>query len=533
MGAADAVHGPEGPRGAGVAIALKLDEGLCVGSARATLPAAIPGRMNTPDPAPSASFSAIGLRPELVAATERMGFAEMTPIQRRALPPILAGHDVVAQAKTGSGKTAAFGLGLLQELDTGAGRGAPVALVLGPTRELAEQVADELRRLAQLVPNTRVLTLCGGRARRRQEAALAEGAHIVVGTPGRVAHHLRRGTLDVTGLKVLILDEADRMLDMGFVEEVAGIVDRCPPARQTLLFSATFPARIEALSAQTQRDPVAVRLDNAVSARDLRQQVVRCAQGARYETVAAVLAQHRPSSALVFCETRQDCDGLRKHLARLGASVIALHGGFEQRERDDALTLFSNGSARFLVATDVAARGLDIPELPMVVQAELAHDPQIHTHRIGRTARPRGPGPIRRPAALRARPLRDPAAAVGPQAEAAQGRRGGRPGQGRRHPSRRHRRYPARSDHLRGGRRARARPRRAEVPAGGEGEEVARAGAAAGGLSPLRGAGPSRRSPEPGHSSAAVVSAAGWSACRAARRASRFRSRPMRFWYAT
>ena len=387
MGAADAVHGPEGPRGAGVAIALKLDEGLCVGSARATLPAAIPGRMNTPDPAPSASFSAIGLRPELVAATERMGFAEMTPIQRRALPPILAGHDVVAQAKTGSGKTAAFGLGLLQELDTGAGRGAPVALVLGPTRELAEQVADELRRLAQLVPNTRVLTLCGGRARRRQEAALAEGAHIVVGTPGRVAHHLRRGTLDVTGLKVLILDEADRMLDMGFVEEVAGIVDRCPPARQTLLFSATFPARIEALSAQTQRDPVAVRLDNAVSARDLRQQVVRCAQGARYETVAAVLAQHRPSSALVFCETRQDCDGLRKHLARLGASVIALHGGFEQRERDDALTLFSNGSARFLVATDVAARGLDIPELPMVVQAELAHDPQIHTHRIGRTAR--------------------------------------------------------------------------------------------------------------------------------------------------
>jgi ATP-independent RNA helicase DbpA len=311
----------------------------------------------------------------------------MTPIQQRALPPILAGRDVVAQAKTGSGKTAAFGLGLLQELDTEAGRAAPVALVLGPTRELAEQVADELRRLAQLVPNTRVLTLCGGRARRRQEAALAQGAHIVVGTPGRVADHLRRGTLDVSELKLLVLDEADRMLDMGFVEEVAGVVDQCPPARQTLLFSATFPARIEALSAQTQRDPVAVRLDPVVSDRDLRQQVVRCASGDRYETVAALLAQHRPSSALVFCETRQDCDGLRKHLARLGASVIALHGGFEQRERDDALTLFSNGSARFLVATDVAARGLDIPELPMVVQAELAHDPQIHTHRIGRTAR--------------------------------------------------------------------------------------------------------------------------------------------------
>ena len=341
--------------------------------------------MSTPDPAPS--FSAIGLRPELVAATERMGFAQMTPIQERALPLILAGHDVVAQAKTGSGKTAAFGLGLLQELNTEAGCAAPVALVLGPTRELAEQVALELRRLAQLVPNTRVLTLCGGRARRRQEDALAQGAHIVVGTPGRVADHLRRGTLDLTGLKLLVLDEADRMLDLGFVEEVAGIVDLCPPARQTLLFSATFPARIEALSAQTQRDPVAVRLERAVSAQDLRQQVVRCAQGARYETVAALLAQHRPSAALVFCETRQDCDGLRKHLAALGASVIALHGGFEQRERDDALTLFSNGSARFLVATDVAARGIDIPDLPMVVQAELAHDPQIHTHRIGRTAR--------------------------------------------------------------------------------------------------------------------------------------------------
>jgi len=343
--------------------------------------------MNELDPLPVVVFASVGLDPELVAATQRMGFTEMTPIQQRALPPILEGQDVVARAKTGSGKTAAFGLGLLQRVDSAQRARGPVALVLGPTRELVEQVAAELRRLAQCRANTRVVTICGGRPIRSQRNALNQGAHVVVGTPGRVADLLRRGDLDLSGLSTLVLDEADRMLDMGFIEEVSGIVDQCPKARQTMLFSATFPERIDALSAHIQRSPVMVKVDTAVSAADLREEVVYCARGERYETVAAVLAWHDPESALIFCETRQDCDGMQRYLARCGASALAIHGGLEQRERDDVLVQFSNGSARFLVATDVAARGLDIPSLPLVVQAELARDPEVHVHRIGRTAR--------------------------------------------------------------------------------------------------------------------------------------------------
>ena len=339
----------------------------------------------TDAPIAPSRFSSLGLRPELIEATAHLGYAFMTPIQAQALPPILAGRDVVAQAKTGSGKTAAFGLGLLQALDRDAL--AVQALVLSPTRELAEQVAEALRQLAQRLANTRVLTLCGGRPVRSQQSALSQGVHVVVGTPGRVADHLQRGTLDLSELRTVVLDEADRMLDMGFVEEVSGILEQCPRPRQTLLFSATLPERIDLLSADTQVDPVAVRVESRVAAADLRQIVVRCPHRARYEAVARVLGHFAPSSALVFCETRQDVEGLWGFLAGLGASVRALHGGLEQRERDDVLVQFANGSARFLVATDVAARGLDIPALPMVVQAELARDPAVHIHRIGRTAR--------------------------------------------------------------------------------------------------------------------------------------------------
>ena len=347
---------------------------------------AIRHRMSRPAPLPVA-FDAVGLPADLLLATERMGFSEMTPIQSAALPPILAGRDVRGLAKTGSGKTAAFGLGLLYRVPPRQRPGPPTALVLGPTRELVEQVAASLRQLAQTRANTRVLTLCGGRPLRPQRNALQQGVHIVVGTPGRVADHMRRGNLDVSALTMVVLDEADRMLDMGFTEEVSGILDRCPEARQTLLFSATFPKTIDTLSASIQRDPITVTVDTTVSREALRQEVVYCERNRRYETVAAVLAWHDPDAALVFCETRQQCDGLQQFLTRCGASVLTLHGGLEQRERDDVLVQFANGSARFLVATDVAARGLDIPALPLVVQAELARDPQVHVHRIGRTAR--------------------------------------------------------------------------------------------------------------------------------------------------
>ena len=343
--------------------------------------------MSSSHSAPASSFASLGLHPALVQATDRLGYTELTPIQAISLPPILDGRDVRARAKTGSGKTAAFGLGVLHGLEPGRRPGLPTALVLGPTRELVEQVTEALRQLARDRANTRVLTLCGGRPLRPQRNALQQGAHIVVGTPGRVADHLRRGNLELAALTMLVLDEADRMLDMGFIDEVSDIVSQCPTDRQTLLFSATFPERIDTLSGAIQQEPVTVSVDTAVSEDALRQEVVHCGRGRRYETVAAVLDAHDPESALIFCETRQDCEGLQKFLSRCGASVLTIHGGLEQRERDDVLVQFANGSARFLVATDVAARGLDIPALPLVVQAELARDPAVHVHRIGRTAR--------------------------------------------------------------------------------------------------------------------------------------------------
>ena len=333
------------------------------------------------------SFADLALHPALVEATVRLGYRAPTPIQAGALPLALTGADLVARARTGSGKTAAFGLTLLQRLPESLPPDAPMALVLGPTRELVEQVAESLRQLAQCLPNTRVLTLCGGVPLRPQKQALEQGVHVVVATPGRALDHIERGHLDLSAISVLVLDEADRMLDMGFLDQVSGLVAQCPAERQTLLFSATFPEGIEALSARIQRAPKHISVDTEVAPDLLRQEVVHCAPDRRFHTVARVLAHHDPSAALIFCETRQDCDELQGFLVDCGASVLALHGGLEQRERDDVLVQFANGSARFLVATDVAARGLDIALLPLVVQAELSPDPQVHTHRVGRTAR--------------------------------------------------------------------------------------------------------------------------------------------------
>ena len=329
-------------------------------------------------------FSILGLRPELLTSLEQLGYLQMTPIQAHALPHILTGADVLGKAKTGSGKTAAFGLGLLNRLSPAL---RTQALVLCPTRELADQVAAELRRLAQRSANTRIITVCGGRPFRDQKLALSHGCQVVVGTPGRIADHLRKGTLRLDALEVLVLDEADRMLDMGFVDEVQGIVESCPPTRQTLLFSATFPTQITALSADVQRAPIAVEVASTVEAEQLRQLVFRCAFDRRPSMVAQLLAEYRPDSALIFCETRGDCDQLANFLTQHGAPALALHGRLEQRERDDVLVQFAHGSVRLLVATNVAARGLDIPSLPLVLVAELSPEPKSHVHRIGRTGR--------------------------------------------------------------------------------------------------------------------------------------------------
>jgi ATP-independent RNA helicase DbpA len=331
------------------------------------------------------SFQSLGLRAELLSALEQISYVEMTPIQAHALPPMLRGRDVTGQAKTGSGKTAAFGLALLQAIDTTLA--ATQALVLCPTRELAEQVATELRRLAQKQANTRVVTICGGRPYRNQRQALQQGSHVVVGTPGRIGKHLRKETMDLGALRVLVLDEADRMLDMGFIEQVDEIVACCPKKRQTLLFSATFPEEISSLSARIQHEAKVVQVETQVAPDKLRQLVYSCSHSEREQLVVNLLGDIEPATALIFCETRDDCRRLGELLESRGAVALSLHGELEQRERDDVLLQFSNGSASVLVATNLAARGLDIPSLPLVIIAELSPDPESHLHRIGRTGR--------------------------------------------------------------------------------------------------------------------------------------------------
>ncbi|MEC7949319.1 MAG: ATP-dependent RNA helicase DbpA [Myxococcota bacterium] len=331
------------------------------------------------------SFDEFDLPPDLREGIAALGWTAPTPIQSAALPPGLAGRDVVGQARTGSGKTGAFGLPVLQAIDLE--RRVVQALVLCPTRELATQVADAVRALGARQPNTRVLMACGGHPVHAQRKALRHGGHVVVGTPGRVAHLLRSGHLVLDQLRTLVLDEADRMLDMGFSEEVGGIVSHAPADRQTLLFSATFPEGVEALSRRTQRSPIQVSAGDAGDTGVIHEAAFRTGIHDRIGLVARLLAAHQPTRALVFCETRQDTQDMADGLRARGASVLALHGDLDQRSRDASLLQLLGESTRILVATDVAARGLDIPALPLVIVSELSQTPGPHVHRVGRTGR--------------------------------------------------------------------------------------------------------------------------------------------------
>ena len=331
------------------------------------------------------AFSALHLKTPMLKNLASLGYAEMTPIQAHSLPPILAGKDVIAKAKTGSGKTAAFGIGLLSRLEPGSLR--VQALVLCPTRELADQVGKELRRLARFTENIRVLTLCGGVPFGPQLGSLQHGAHVLVGTPGRLLDHLRRGSLDLAGLQTLVLDEADRMLEMGFQEEIGAILAATPKDKQTLLFSATYPEAIAAMSAALQHEPVEVTVDEAHADGAIRQLLYLVDPERRNAALARILGHYRPESTLVFCNTKKECQQVAEDLARRGFCALAIHGDLEQRERDLVLVRFANKSASVLVATDVAARGLDIKELSAVINYELSRDPEVHVHRIGRTGR--------------------------------------------------------------------------------------------------------------------------------------------------
>ena len=309
----------------------------------------------------------------------------MTPIQAQSLPAILKGKDLLAQAKTGSGKTATFAIGVLHNLETQTYR--TQALVLCPTRELADQVSKEFRRLARAIPNTNVLTLCGGKPIGPQLTSLQRNPHIVVGTPGRILKHLGKGTLKLDGLKILVLDEADRMLDMGFHEDIMRIIDMTPAQRQTLLFSATYPDEIKDISVAIQSDPVEIRVESLHGNKIIQQVFYETQKGERTRTLVALLQHYRPESSVVFCNRKQQCQELAEELWQQGFHARALHGDLDQKERDQVLIQFSNKSSSILIATDVAARGLDIKDLQVVINFELSPDPEVHIHRIGRTGR--------------------------------------------------------------------------------------------------------------------------------------------------
>lgn len=331
------------------------------------------------------SFDELPLSDGMKETLRQLGYLVMTPIQQASLPVALAGHDLIAQAKTGSGKTTAFGLPLLTKLNPR--RFAVQAMVLCPTRELADQVTKEIRRLARAKDNIKILTLCGGSVIRTQTASLEHGAHIVVGTPGRIMDHLERGALNLEALDTLVLDEADRMLDMGFVEDIAFIAKRCPVERQTLLFSATYPDGIARLARQFMRTPQQVKLAELHEESKIRQRFHEISNEERLQAVGMLLKHYRPVSTLAFCNTKQQCRSLLETLHAQGIMALTLNGDLEQRERDQVLIQFANRSISVLVATDVAARGLDIERLEAVINVDITPDPEVHIHRIGRTGR--------------------------------------------------------------------------------------------------------------------------------------------------
>jgi len=337
----------------------------------------------------SFQFSALAFKPEIkkamLANLNSLGYTDMTPIQAQSLPNILKNQDVIAQAKTGSGKTAAYGIGLLSKLNV---KNYHVqAMVICPTRELADQVGKEIQRLARFTKNVKLLSLCGGKPFAPKKNSLVYGAHIIVGTPGRIQDHLRKGTLNLENIHSLVLDEADRMLDMGFYDDILNIISDIPKNRQTMLFSATFPYSIVQMSHSIQRNPLNIRVESLHSHSEIEQRFYEIEKSQRDEALMALLAHYQPESTVIFCNTKKQCEVVATQLKKKGYYAMAIHGDLEQRERDQVLLRFANKSCSILVATDVAARGLDIDDLQVVINYELPREPEIHIHRIGRTGR--------------------------------------------------------------------------------------------------------------------------------------------------
>lgn len=331
-------------------------------------------------------WSALPLSEDTLAVVNELGFSSLTPIQSETIPLLLEGHDVVGQSKTGSGKTAAFVVPILERLEL---RDHTVqALILCPTRELATQVVRETRKLGRKLPGLQVVALTGGTSSREQAIDIENGAHIAVGTPGRILDLLTRRRMDPSGVRTLILDEADKMLEMGFEDEVRAVLQAVPKQRQTVLFSATFPESIATLSALYQKKPKLVKIEEpAETPSTIEHWIYDTDDAHKLETLMRVLQQHPANSTIIFCNTKAVANEIFARLDDLEVSAAALHGDLDQRERDRVMALFRNGSHRILIATDVAARGLDIENLEMVVNYDLPLQFDTFVHRTGRTGR--------------------------------------------------------------------------------------------------------------------------------------------------
>jgi ATP-independent RNA helicase DbpA len=330
-------------------------------------------------------FKNLNLPQSMIDTLNSMQYNNMTPIQEKGLPLILEGKDLIAKAKTGSGKTATFGIGLLNKLNIQKFR--IQTIIMCPTRELADQVANELRKIARFQHNIKIITLCGGVPFMPQKHSLSHQAHIIVGTPGRILKHLKEKSFETNNIDTLVLDEADRMLDMGFSEDIHEIISYIPTNRQTLLFSATYPENIQHLASSILIDPQTVTIEAIHEKLSITQEFYEVENESKSRAVEYALKKYQVESSIIFCNTKIACDELADDLEDAGLDVLVLHSDLDQRDRDETLILFSNKSYPILIATDVAARGIDVKDINVVINYDLPHDNEVYVHRIGRTAR--------------------------------------------------------------------------------------------------------------------------------------------------
>lgn len=330
------------------------------------------------------NFSNLNLSKTFIENLNSLEYKQMTKIQELSLETLLENKDVIAQAKTGSGKTVAFSIPIVKKLDVKKFR--IQSLVLAPTRELANQIAKEIRKLSRFIHNVKVLSLTGGVPFKPQVASLRHGAHIIVGTPGRVLKHLEEENINFEDLDTLVLDEADKMLDMGFYDDIIKIINPLPKNRQTLLFSATYEKDIESLANDITKSPIYIK-DEQEKKVFIKQEFYELKGASKTSLIPALISSNQAKSSLIFCNTKIECDNLADDLYDLGLDVLTLHSDLEQKQRDEILTIYANKSYPILIATDVASRGLHIDDIDLVINYDLARDEKVHTHRIGRTAR--------------------------------------------------------------------------------------------------------------------------------------------------